>query len=294
MNIEEVKFDLEHNTWKYNNAIFKIQDTDFIAFQYIEKIAEIQGKQIEIVDNLESISVSNNELFEVTNSKLYVFKCETFDKEITLKDTYIICKKVDVDKCSNVIEIPKLTDLFIKDWLFSVCEGVSQNKLESLFTNIPNIYCLKQYVDIITTFNLSERESVLDKLISNNQLQFENSKTVFDFATSIVNFDLNALLNIYRNIDYIDINNIGLVTILIGQIRKFIDAKCSNVFSSELNMTEKQFYYLKSHCKYSLKQLLKLYDFLTDMDVKLKTGYLDSGYWVDYIILNFATIYSER
>lgn len=47
------------------------------------------------------------------------------------------------------------------------------------------------------------------------------------------------MLIIYRNIDYIDINNIGLVTILIGQIRKFIDAKCSNVFSSELNMTEK-------------------------------------------------------
>ena len=294
MNIEEVKFDLEHNTWKYNNAIFKIQDTDFIAFQYIEKIAQIQCKQIEIVDNLESISVSKNELFEVTNSKLYVFKCESFDKEITLKDTYIICTKVDVDKCSNVIEIPKLTDLFIKDWLFSVCEGVSQSKLENLFMNTSNIYCLKQYVDIITTFNLSERESVLDELVSHNQIQFENSKTVFDFATSIVNFDLNALLNIYRNIDYIDINNVGLVTILIGQVRKLIDVKCNSTFSSELGITEKQFYYLKSHCGYSLGQLLKLYDLLTGMALKLKTGYLDSGYWVDYLILNFATIYSER
>lgn len=294
MNIEEVKSDLENNTWKYNNAIFKIQDTDFIAFQYIEKIAQIQGKQIEIVDNLENISVSRNELFEVTNCKLYVFKCETFDKEITLKDTYIICKKLDVDNCSNVIEIPKLTDLFIKDWLFSVCEGVSQSKLENLFMNTRNIYCLKQYVDIITTFNLSERESVLDELVSYNQSQFENSKTVFDFATSIVNFDLNTLLNIYRNIDYIDINNIGLVTILMGQIRKFIDAKCNNIFSSELNMTEKQFYYLKSHCKYSLKQLLELYEFLTDMDVKLKTGQIEPSYWIDYIILNFAAIYSKE
>lgn len=294
MNIEEVKSDLDNNIWKYNNAIFKIKDTDFIAFQYIEKIAEIQGKQIEIVDNLENISVSKNELFEVTNCKLYVFKCETFDKEITLEDTYIICRKVDVGNCSNVIEIPKLTDLFIKDWLFSVCEGIPQNKLEYLLTTNTDIYYLKQCVDIITTFNLSEREVILDELITHNQICCETSKTVFDFATSIVNFDLTTMLTIYRNIDYIDINNIGLVTILIGQIRKFIDAKCNNVFSSELNMSEKQFYYLKSHCKYSLKQLLKLYDFLTDMDVKLKTGYIDSSYWIDYIILNFAAIYSQR
>lgn len=294
MNIEEVKFDLENNNWKYNNAIFKIYDTDFIAFQYIEKIAEIQGKQIEIVDNLENISVSKNELFEVTNCKLYVFKCETFDKEITLKDTYIICKKVDISKCLNVIEIPKLTDLFIKDWLFSVCEGISQNKLEYLLTTNIDIYSLKQFVDIITTFSLSDREVILDELLTCNQIFCETSKTVFDFATSIVNFDLNSILTIYRNIDYIDINNIGLVTILIGQIRKFIDAKCNNVFSSELNMTEKQFYYLKSHCKYSLKQLLELYEFLTDMDVKLKTGQIEPSYWIDYIILNFAAIYSKE
>ena len=294
MNIEEVKSDLENNIWKYNNAIFKIYDTDFIAFQYIEKIAQLQNKDIEIVDNLENISVSKNELFEVTNCKLYVFKCDTFNYKIDLNDTYVICKKVDESFYSNVIEVPKLTDLFVKDWVFSICEGIPQNKLEYLLTTTTDIYSLKQWVDIITTFNLSEREAVLDELTKHNQVCCESPKTVFDFATSIVNFDLNTMFTVYRNIDYIDINNIGLVTILIGQIRKFIDAKCNTVFSSGLNMTEKQFYYLKSHCKYSLKQLLKLYDFLTDMDVKLKTGYLEPNYWVDYIILNFATIYSGR
>lgn len=297
MNVQTVKSSLEKGIWNHNSAIFKIKDSNFVAMQYIDRVAEIKNLQVEIVENISDVLSSSINLFETTSSKLYVYECDSFTDNYSsteLENIYIICKKLDEKFYTEYIEIPSITSDMIKDYVYTICPGVNPQKLDVVINNVHDMYKLQSEIDKLTIFPLSQQEEIFDTCLQEGTITFDTNNTIYDFVNKLFSLDIRGLRNIYQIIDTIDINEIGLVTLLLQQIRKYIEVKFTNNYSSTLSVSEKQFYYLKKAIPFSGLQLIKLYKFLTNMDYLLKTGQLEVKYWIDYIVINIFSIYTQK
>ena len=127
MTIKDLKFYIENNSDINKLIIFKIADIDFIPIQYIKEIAKYMKKSIKYIDSVNGLS--NINIFDDVSNILYVYRTDNFDiRDDSLKsidNLFIICKKVCNDNYKDyIIDVPKLEDWQIKDFAYSLADGV--------------------------------------------------------------------------------------------------------------------------------------------------------------------------
>ena len=307
MDLQSIKNSVQNKQLIKGLTIFVCKYGNFIPLQYVEWY--LHNKiEVEYIDDLSSIFNSSVGLFDSFmdySNKLYVFSCELLDTDIskissllkTDKNLFIICEKVleEISKqfSDNIVYVPKLEKWQIEDLAYSMADGAEQKDIEYILKVCGNdINRLYKELEKISLFSTEERKSVVKDFIYDGIFNDLSHYSIFDLSSCIIKRDLNILKIIYSEISNIDCDPLGLVGILIKNFRDIISVQCSNNPSPEsCGIEPKKFWAVKYSCGfYSRDQLVKIYEMLTSIDRRLKTGELNTDIIIDYIITYILSV----
>ena len=276
MKLEEYKEQLEKNELKSNIFIFKCKDknsSSFLFHQYLNKYISSNGMSIE---NIEDISeLYDNSLFSVSIDKI-------------TSNLWIKCSKVSKKINDNiVIELPKLEEWHIKDYINFNLPSAGDNLKEKLFLNYKaNPFRLELEIEKIKCFD--SYEDLEDQLFVDS-----TEYTVFDISNSLLRRDFNGLEKIKYNLNVIDVDPFGLLAILLKNFRYVIDIQLAKNSTPEyVGVSSKQFWAIKNYScgHYTKDELVYIYKLLLSIDNKIKSGDIPINMVIDYIICKILLI----
>ena len=236
MTLQELKQQIENKNVTDSLIIFKETDEKFISKQYLNAIKNIRGLEFNYLESPDSLLTTSNSLFgdvtDDTPDAINVINCEVFQWDNpNIKDLHnviIVTNKFankDIEKlfADYIVSIPKLSDWQIKDYVYSVAEGAEQKELDQLLKLCStNIHRLQSELDKVTLFNDFERKYVFSDMLRDGALADLSSFSIFNLTNAITSKDLKTIYNIYREIDRIDINEFGLLTVLLKNFKNIV------------------------------------------------------------------------
>ena len=295
MNIKELKRQIENNDVADELIVFRYEDNDFIPTQYIKAISDNKKIGIEYIHDVTEFA-GDNDFFGLQNDKLRVLRTDILDDTISIRDIkniIVLCNKCADSYSDYVVDIPKLEQWQIIDYLYSMLPEVEQNSLYRLAMDCHyDIYRIENEIEKLTIFDSGYRNSMFNEFISDNVLSDLSQYNIFNFTNAVVKKDINKLSEIYRDIDNIDIEPFGLLTTLINNFRDIITIQLANNPTPEsVGMPSNKFWAISHSCGvYNKEQLVKIFGFLTNLDEKVKTGQLSIDILIDYITEKVLTI----
>jgi len=306
LDLKQLKEEIQIGNLSLPFMIFKYDDIDFLPFQYVTEISIKTQRKLTYLDELIS-NDQKQELFFFPNNlkgvleEIRVFKTDIFDVDCNIpeKDDYliIICKEIskelETKYKENIISFPKLEEWQIKDFVYSIGEGIETSKLDYLL-NISNnnIYRLYFEMSKLALFSNTEKKYVFDDCLDNGVYDDLCSYSVFNLTNAILKKDKKTILSIYKDITKFDCDPMGFPILMYQNLRKVIKVQLSkNPNPQNTGIPEKQFWAIKYSCGYYTKeQLLYMFELLTSIDKKLKTGNLPTSLILDYILLKILSI----
>lgn len=300
MDIKQLKLEIENNTLSDNQMIWKIPDhnvwglnTDesswFIAKQYISEIAKRKGLNIKYIsswDEAESFGF-------IEDDNLYIYKVEELKDFKEIKNSIIVCNKTDKD----CIVFPKLEAWQFVDYIQTLVPGMNKADLEWLaiqynFSMARETWMrfFRFYNDMkkLSIFPDSMQESIFNELYEDGEYSTVSNLTIFDLSNAIMKKDTKLALAVLKVFPYIDSKpDLWLLSILLGSFKRVIDIQMNPTAKPEdLGMSDKQYYAVKKNNVnvYNNIDLVKIYDFLTNIEYKFKFEGITANQLVDYII----------
>lgn len=307
MDIQQLKTLVISNVIPEGATILLCKYGSFIPMQYIESYRK-NSVDVEYIDDITTILNRVDSLFgdyDDSSKKLYVYCCDTFDISeeetnsigSTTKNVVIVCSKVpeivQAKLANNIVSIPKLEKWQIEDLAYSMAEGADSDDIAYLLKVCGNdINRLYNELEKISLFSAIERKSAVKDFIYDGVFNDLSHYNVFDISSAILKKDVNTLKTVYSEISNIDCEPIGLVTILLKNFKDVITVQLSSNPSPEkCGMESKKFWAVKYSCGYyTREQLIKIYEMLTSIDFKIKTGEITTTVLVDYIITYIFSI----
>lgn len=288
---------LKHNIKEQNVSdsfkIFIYEDNTFAVNQYIDTIAKIKNVDIKYINSLSDLNT--DDIFDdLSQDVLYVLNVDKllppYVDPLKLNNVIVKCKSIDVSITNQyadyVYKFPKLQQWQIHD-LVKTLTNLDEKKVNWLCEvsnwNVYRLYYetlkLKLFPDTNSAFELFNMEDAYSDLSNYN---------IFNFITAITKKDLNTIVDILKNINNIDIEPYGVLTLLLKQFRAIIDIQMNPKASAEsLNMSSKQFYAIRMNCgKFDNNKLIDIYEKLTSIDLMLKSGELDNNKIIEYLLIN--------
>lgn len=292
--------------------VFVYEDNAFLATQYINAIADLKNLPIEYVTSIDDLVDDVQSAFDFFEHRetLKVYKCKSFKVEeiftrnaSRLNNVVILCNKLDEaeDINTDVYYFDKLKDWQVIDYMKVQCKGLDKEKLKWLYSvtsniskNNENIYRIDNELKKINCFSDKEQEQVFKELNSSNGYQDLSSYSIYSLTNAILKRDYVTTASVLNDLENIDVEPYGLITILCRGFRQIIDIQLGkNATAESLGMNPKQFFVVKQNNvgRYTDKELINIYKFLTGFDYRLKSGLLDMGdseqknrRLIDYII----------
>ena len=297
MTIQELKHGIETQVLSDEFLVLKCSDNSFVAHQYIKAIAEFKHKDIAFIDDIEIALNASSNIFNIVDNELKILSVDcfsTYDRQICdLKNCIVICYKVDKN-CEElyqryIVEIPKLENWQISDYIYSNLRDVPKDKLDwlinicksDIFRLDLELQKLKLFDNPATTFQYFEDQHIFNDL---------SEYTVFNFSNAIVKRDKSSIIKIYNELNNIDINEMGLLTILYTNFKNIISIQMGrNVTAESLGIKQNQFNAIKWNCgKYSNAELLEIFKMLTSLDLWVKDGTLAVSDLIDYMLVKIV------
>lgn len=294
MTIQELKQKIESNTVESPFYVFTYQESPFLPEQYYREIAKnlhINPTQIFSIEDLPPEDIFNTPL-----DLLYIYFTDKLTIDIArYKDTYnfiIICK--DVDKgiretySDFIVDFPKLEKWQLEDYADSKLQGCDKVDIDTLVTLCPSIERLENEIQKILCFELpTERRFYLKKMLQEGALSDLSNFIIYDLSSAFIKRDTQKIKNILHDLPNIDIEPIGLVTVLYNNFKNIIKIQLANNPTSEsTGLPSKQFWAIRNGCgKYTKEELIKIFTFLTDLDRQVKTGEISTSILIDYIVI---------
>lgn len=296
MELRELKLKIESNQNPDQLLIFICKDNRFTALQYVRAIANLRGA--EIVDLEELQPRVPKSLFESPQlASLQLYQCTNFDsldaKLLERKDLIIIADKIGSFEvkalfASNVVEFPALEDWQLKDYAYSLADGADPKDIDRLVELCGgDIYRLHNELMKVNIFPQIQRKYVLPDFIKDGVFSDLSTYNIFTVSNAIQSRDVETLRRILPERDYMDVEPLGLLTILYNNFRKMIQVwLSSNPTPETTGLKSNQIWAIKKlpRC-YSKEQLVDIFEILSDMDRRLKTGEIAENQMVDYILL---------
>lgn len=299
MTIFDLKNQIESKNLPNSLVIFSGDKIGFITDQYIHQIAKDKGLSIGYYHNLDTILYPD--IFIESVSELKVLKLEEFnfadDSLFTQHNLIICCSKVEKNTQTlynnYIVDVPELTQENITEYVYSVLETIDHSKLDWLI-KICNgdIYRIQQEIDKLTIFEKNEQKFVFDQFIRNHMFDDLSAYSIFNVTNAIMKKDLNTLSAIYKEIDLIDINEIGFITVLFKNFFDVIRIQLAvNPSAESLGYSSKQYAAIRYNCGYYSKDaLLKIFELLSSLDRQIKTGEFPVSIIKDYLITKILTL----
>lgn len=263
----------------------------FISSQYVNTIAKKYNLEINYIDNI--ISDNSFDIFELVNSTLNVFKTKKLDKlDIIPENTIIICEAIDTDlkkRYDDIFcEINSLEKWQVQDFAYSRLEGIDAKYIDWLLDNCGyNIYRVDKEIEKLELFEQNERMIIFKHMVEDNLYADLSDKNIFDFIDAIMKRNLTKLGTIYEDIDYIDVEPLGVVTLLYNNVRKLIQVWLnSNPTPEDTGLSSKQIYAINKLPRvWSQDNLIDIFKFLTNIDYEIKTGNMPMDILRDYVVV---------
>ena len=273
--------------------LFKWTDNKFLCYSYAKAIAANQGKVLMQIESLEEIN--NDSLFDL--DVLYVLETNSFkDKVSNLKNLIVISKEIDSD--IDFIEFAPLENWQIEDFVKSLVPGLTEASIKFLCETCKyDIYKISHEVDKLKIFLPQQQDILLHKLTNENNFYGLTSLNIFNFINAIVKKEYSVVQEVMSNLDIIDIEGTGVVTLLLKEFKKLIDIKLNKQEANKYSQKQLNFLKYVSN-KYTADELINIYKFLTSIDQQLKQGYLqfasnnriNNKLLTEYIVCNILTM----
>ena len=302
MLLQDIKTQIETNSIRNTFIIFRCDDK-FIVKQYYKAISQQLNKKIDYIDNLYSLTNKSVDIFfqdSTEDKNLRVHITDTFDfyNKDLLDEQYliIICNKVEKNTAEiykdYIVEVNPLEYWCIKDYLYSILKGVDTKYIDWLMENCNyDINRLQLEADKLLIFEENERNIVFTQMLEDDAFSDITNKTIFNFTDAVVKKDIAKLRTIYEDIDNIDIEDIGLVTVLYQNFRKLLQVWMANNPTPEsTGLNSKQIYAIKKLPRvWNETQLVDILELLTSIDFRIKSGTMPMNILRDYLVVNILS-----
>ena len=303
MKFEDVKSLIEDGKIGDSLLILQYQDNNYVAYQWAREIARIHNKHISYIESLYGIISASIDIFgtKTIDDGERIYSCEIFDvvseKLRSEKNLIIITNKITKESENifkdNICILPKLEEWHIKDYVYSVCQGIDEKDLDWLVSVCKSdIYRISNEVDKLTLFNINERKYLFEDMKYQGAFNDLSTFNVFNITNAVTSRDFDSLLNALKEIKSFDAEPLGVVTLLYQGIKKLILVWLANNPTPENTGLKSNVIYAinKSPRTFTKKQLLDTYQFLNSIDRLLKTGQLcDMNKLIDYVICKVLT-----
>lgn len=274
--------------------IFLSEDDGFLIKQYIEAIAKNERLSVFPITSLKELDGITASVF-YEDDKLFVYEAPA---EAVLRSSdfakgkvIITATKEPKDTDIDVVKFIKPEGWMIDDYASVLLPGIPKQEVQWLCKicnydiNRVSLECAK-----IGCFEKEDQQKVFELINKENGYSDLNDLNIFNLSNAIMKKDSVTIKNIMRDIDNIDIEGTGLVTILLKQFLNVINIQLNKKATAQsLGMSEKQFRAISYNCgKYTSDALINIYSFLNGVDYKLKSGLLDVSNkdLVQYILNN--------
>lgn len=274
--------------------LFINYDNDYLIKSYIKKIAENNSLTIKEIESIKEMVDIESGMFKEVDY-LYIYKLNKDDNlsKEQLKD-YKIILITDTDRNDSDIEkvvFNKLENWQIEAYVQALLPGLDNREVSWLCKNAKyDIWRLDNEASKLNIFDKKDQSKILMAINDDNGYVDLNELTIFNLSNAIMNKDMLSIKKVVEDIDNIDVEGTGLVTILLKNFLNIINIQTnSKATAQSLGMSEKQFRYLQyNQCnKYSNEELFNIYNFLTDIDYKLKSGLLEmTNNQLNYYVLS--------
>lgn len=300
LNLNEVKTALENNKDIDQFLIFYYEDTtDYIPVQYAKALAHIRNSEILYVNELDEINSSPDPFSEPT-SNLYVYKTDSLERipaKYLQNNLIIITPKLlkDAEKEYDeyILRIPKLEEWQIVDYIKTVSPGLTQDEMEWLVrTYKSNMYRVELEVDKLKPFSESARQYIFEDFYVDHVFETLSEYGIFDFTNAIQSKDLQTISNILSDINHIDIEPTGLITLLCANFKKLIKVWLNkNPTPENTGLKSNQIWAINRLSRtYTKEQLVKVFELVSDMERRLKTGEMPEELIIDYLTVKILSM----
>lgn len=300
LNLNEVKTALENNKDIDQFLIFYYEDTtDYIPVQYAKALARIRNSEILYVNELDEINSSPDPFSEPT-SNLYVYKTDSLERipaKYLQNNLIIITPKLlkDAEKEYDeyILRIPKLEEWQIVDYIKTVSPGLTQDEMEWLVrTYKSNMYRVELEVDKLKPFSESARQYIFEDFYVDHVFETLSEYGIFDFTNAIQSKDLQIISNILSDINHIDIEPTGLITLLCANFKKLIKVWLNkNPTPENTGLKSNQIWAINRLSRtYTKEQLVKVFELVSDMERRLKTGEMPEELIIDYLTVKILSM----
>lgn len=295
MDLIELKKNIELKVVSDDFIIFLCEENGFIADQYIKAICDINNLTRTNINNLQE-QTSALSLLNSTD-ELRVLITDNFEEVVSdytaLTNTIVVCKKVD-KKIAKIVEpfiikVPKLVDWQVKSYIKLICPTLENEEID-WFYKVTNgdIYRIVNEIDKLLLFNQNERKEILAELRYGADSDLY-ALTIFDFVEAILSNKKVVVLDYLRH-PSTTFEFMSLVSLTLKKAKDILFVtKNSNKSASEIGLTSKQAAAIsRIYSRFPEDRLKELIEFLSKIDLKVRTGMLDmpKDALVDYFITN--------
>ena len=304
MDIKELKNRIINNTLDNSPLILKYQDNKYLCYHYVNAICQNKNMEKVYIDSLADLTKNDN-LFEEDNKYLYILDVEELTENVTeeIKNLIVICKKVPDNLSVDYTDISKLVSWQIEDYVKVRLPGLDEIETKWLCqVSQYDIYRLDNECAKLEIFNAPTQKIMFKEINKENGYSDLNPLTIFNFTNALLKKDYKTLKEILSDLKTIDVEATGVVTIMIKQLKNLIDIQINpKNTAASLGMNLKQFNAIKYNVgKFTNNQLINMFEFLTNMDYRLKNGELtlqdsadhltNNNLLVDYITINLLNL----
>ena len=144
----------------------------------------------------------------------------------------------------------------------------------------------------MSLFTEQERKHIFDSFLDDGIFDDLSEHNIFDFSNAILKKDVTSLMSLYKEIEKIDVEPLGLVTTLYNNLKNIISIQLdSSATPEKLNLPSNRFWAIKKYsCGfYTKEQLIQSFYLITDIDRKLKSGEITTDLIVDYIVCHMLS-----
>lgn len=299
---QELKKKLQQRSLPNSFLVLVYPDNNFLAKHYLEEIIKLRNKDRVYVESLNGIRQGLN-MFENDDSNIYVLNTQALKTTSTLFNEYqnviVLCNGVEKDteallKASGdvlLVKLPKLQEWQILDYMRALCKGIDDAQLKWLYDTVGgDIYRLYNEISKIAIFEPSVQSDVFNLINEDGGYSDLSSLNIYNFTNAIIKRDKKTIHSILKEISSIDVEGVGLITILHKNFLNIINIQLNTKATPEsLGMKENQFKAISySLNKFTSTQLINIFDFITSLDIKLKSGNLQMSNekLIDFIVCN--------
>lgn len=302
MTLEDVKRNIQKDNLAETFLIFVCHDNFFIAEQYIRELAHRHPYTIEYIDSLDRYKGSQENLFEpLTDTVLHVLTCNKFsstDFSVCSDDNLIVITHEISDEVwsifeNNIVEVPKLEAWQIEDYIFSLAEGADSSDLERLCKLCAgDIYKIENEVSKLSIFPEIQRKYLLKELFDSDSLQGKSDLNIFTLTNALQCRNVEDARKVLLEISNIDVEPLGLITIMHQNLRKMILVWLSaNPTPENTGLKGNQIWAIRNLPRvFTREQLLRAFQLVNSLEYKLKSGEINEDLIIDYMVIKILSL----